>query len=240
MLALGIGDSVSVQVYGRPELTTTTYVADDGAIPVPLAGRVQVAGLSPADAAERIATAFREAKFLVDPQVTVLLLQSRSQQVSVLGAVQHPGRYVVEANATVMDLLAQAGGVAENGARTALLLRRDRDGRIERIPMDLQGLTRASVPLPEQTLHGGDSVFVPVAEQFYVYGEVQAPNMYRLEPGMTLEQALSRSGGVTARGSRKRIEIRRRGADGNYETHAGELAELVRADDVIRVKERIF
>jgi polysaccharide export outer membrane protein len=239
MLALGVGDSVSVQVYGRPELTITTYVADDGSIPVPLAGRVHVAGLAPADAAERIAAAYRDAKFLVDPQVTVLLLQSRSQLVSVLGAVQHPGRYVVEANSTVMDLLAQAGGVAENGARVVYLMRAGADGALERTALDLNGLSRSGVPLPSATLRGGDSVFVPQAEQFYVYGEVSAPNMYRLEPGMTVEQAISRSGGVTARGSRKRIEIRRREGDG-YVTRAGELAELVHAEDVIRVKERIF
>jgi len=239
MLALGVGDSVSVQVYGRPELTITTYVADDGSIPVPLAGRVHVAGLAPADAAEHIAAAYRDAKFLIDPQVTVLLLQSRSQLVSVLGAVQHPGRYVVEANSTVMDLLAQAGGVAENGARVVYLMRAGADGALERTALDLNGLSRSGVPLPSATLRGGDSVFVPQAEQFYVYGEVSAPNMYRLEPGMTVEQAISRSGGVTARGSRKRIEIRRREGDG-YVTRAGELAELVHAEDVIRVKERIF
>jgi polysaccharide export outer membrane protein len=239
MLALGAGDAVSVQVYGRPELTITTYVADDGSIPVPLAGRVPVAGLAPADAAERIAAAYRDAKFLVDPQVTVLLLQSRSQLVSVLGAVQRPGRYVIEAHDTVMDLLAQAGGVGENGARVVYLMRPGTDGKLERTALDLNGLSREGVPLPATTLRGGDSVFVPQAEQFYVYGEVTAPNMYRLEPGMTVEQAISRSGGVTARGSRKRIEIRRREGEG-YVTRAGELAELVRADDVIRVKERIF
>ena len=240
MLALGAGDSVSVQVYGRPELTLTTYVADDGAIPVPLAGRVPVSGLAPAEAAERIAAAYRQAKFLVDPQVTVLLLQSRSQQVSVLGAVQHPGRYVIDTNATVMDLLAQAGGIAENGARTVYLIHGGTDGKGARTAIDLNGLDRDGVPLPVANLHGGDSVFVPVAAQFYVYGEVQAPNMYRLEPGMTVEQAISRSGGVTARGSRKRIEVRRRGDDGSYITHPVELAEQVQAGDVIRVKERIF
>ena len=239
MLALGVGDSVSVQVYGRPELTITTYVADDGSIPVPLAGRVPVAGLAPADAAERIASAYRDAKFLVDPQVTVLLLQSRSQLVSVLGAVARPGRYVIEANGTVMDLLAQAGGVAENGARVVYLMRPGADGKVERSVLDLNGLSREGVPLPSTTLRGGDSVFVPQADHFYVYGEVQSPNMYRLEPGMTVEQAISRSGGVTARGSRKRIELRRREGEA-YVTRAGELAELVRADDVIRIKERIF
>src|SRR5258706_15608902 len=102
LLALGLGDAASMQVYGRPALTTTTYIADDGTIPVPLAGRVPVAGLSPADAAERVAAAFRDGKFLVDPQVTLFLVQMRSQQVSVLGAVRTPGRYPVESTATVM------------------------------------------------------------------------------------------------------------------------------------------
>jgi polysaccharide export outer membrane protein len=96
------------------------------------------------------------------------------------------------------------------------------------------------VPLPTLTLRGGDSVFVPPAEMFYVYGEVGAPNMYRLERGMTVEQAISRSGGITDKGSRRRIEIRRHEPDGSYVTRRGELVELVRADDVIRVKERIF
>jgi len=240
MLALGVGDSVSVQVYGRPELTLTTYVADDGSIPVPLAGRVPVVGLAPAEAADKIAAAYKMAKLLNDPQVTVLLLQSRSQQVSVLGAVARPGRYVIESNSTVMDLVAQAGGIGDNGARVVYLLRPGKDGKLQRTALDLNGLGHDGVPLPATVLHGGDSVYVPQAEQFYVYGEVQAPNMYRLEPGMTVEQALSRSGGVTARGSRKRIEIRRLEGEGNYVTRAGELAELVHAGDVIRVKERIF
>ena len=96
MLALGVGDAVSVQVYGRPELAITTYVADDGSIPVPLAGNVQVQGLSPSDAGQAVAAAFTKGKFLLNPQVTVFLVQFRSQQVSVLGAVRTPGRFIVE------------------------------------------------------------------------------------------------------------------------------------------------
>ena len=100
----------SFEVYGKPELSTTVYVSDDGTIPVPLAGGVQVAGQSPARAAQSIATAFRKGGLLVDPQVTVFLVQSRSQQVSVLGAVRTPGRFAVESRTTVLDVLAQAGG----------------------------------------------------------------------------------------------------------------------------------
>jgi polysaccharide export outer membrane protein len=137
LISVGPGDAVRLQVYGRPELDTTTYVADDGTIPVPLAGRVQVAGLSPADAQQRIAQAFRAGQFLVDPQVTLTLVQSRSQQVSVLGAVRTPGRYPIDSSATVMDALAQAGGITDLGSDVVFLLRPGADGAIEKREVSL-------------------------------------------------------------------------------------------------------
>lgn len=240
VLQLGVGDTVNIQVFGRPELATTTYVSDDGTVPVPLAGPVQVAGLSPAAAAQRVAAALREGQFLVNPQVTIILNQLRSQQVSVLGAVRSPARFPVDSRLTVFDLLAQAGGVTENGADLIYLLRPDKDGHITRYPIDLKGLSDGKRSLPLQTLRGGDVVYVPRASQFYIYGEVQSPNMYRLEPGMTVLQAISRSGGITQRGSDSRIEIKRRNADGGYETIRASLTDKLQADDVVRVKERIF
>jgi polysaccharide export outer membrane protein len=96
------------------------------------------------------------------------------------------------------------------------------------------------MPVPTLTLRGGDSLFVPPAEQFYIHGEVKAPNMYRLEPGMTVVQAISRGGGVTPRGSSNRIEIQRRKPDGSYKTSSAALGDVLQADDVIRIKERIF
>lgn len=240
LLALGVGDAVSVQVYGRPELNTTTYVADDGSIPVPLAGSVQVLGLSPFKAGQAVAAAFKKGKFLLDPQVTVFLVQFRSQQVSVLGAVRTPGRFVVESRTTVLDVLAQAGGTADNGGDTVILLRPDQDGTLVRTPINLKGLGSADQPLPTLTLKGGDSIFVPPADQFYIDGEVHTPNMYRLEPGMTVAQAMSRGGGITPRGSSSRIEIKRRRPDGSTLTRPAQLGDAVQANDVIHVKERFF
>ena len=240
LLTLGIGDAVSVQVYGRPELATTTYVSDDGTIPVPLAGDVAVAGLSPSQAGQRVATAFRKGDYLVNPQVTVLLVQFRSQQVSVLGAVRSPGRFVVESRTTLLDALAQAGGITESGGDVVAILRPDASGKVVRTTVDLNGLSNGSVPASMPMLRGGDSIFVPEADQFYINGEVQAPNMYRLRAGMTVVQAISRGGGITARGSSSRIEIRRRKADGSYQVRSAELSEIVLPNDVIRIKERIF
>ena len=76
-----------------------------------LQGYAEVAGLSPAQASAKIEGAFKTAKILVDPHVTLTVAQSRSQRVSVLGQVGTPGRYPIESNTSVVDLLAPAGGV---------------------------------------------------------------------------------------------------------------------------------
>ena len=240
VIKLGAGDTVAVQVYGRPEMTTSTYVADNGTIGMPLAGAVQVAGLSPADAANAVAAALRQGGFLVNPQVTVTLSQFRSQQISVLGEVKTPGRYSIESKTSVLDLLAQAGGETDNGADTIYVLRPQPNGGINRIAIDLRSLRDQSATIPTLPVRAGDSVYVPRADQYYIYGEVAQPNAYRLQPNMTVIQAVSRGGGITPRGSIQRIVISRRTADGKHVTIDAQPFDTLQADDVIRVKERIF
>ena len=240
IIQLGAGDSVSIQVYGQPDMTTTVYVSDNGTISVPLAGAVQVAGLSPAEAALSIEKALKDGGYLVDPHVTVTVTMSRSQRVSVLGQVAHPGIYPIESNTTIFDLLAQAGGELETGSEVIFLLRRDAAGIVQRYPIDLKGLADTRNAIPTPGLHGGDSIFVPQAEQFYIYGEVTAPNKYRVEPGMTVIEAIARAGGVTVRGSVRRVDIKRLGSNGSYVTVRAKLNDVVKANDVIHVKESIF
>lgn len=240
LITLGIGDTISMQVYGKPELSVTTSIADDGTIVVPLVGAVNIATLAPAQAASKIADALRNGEFLVNPQVSISLVQSRSAQVSVLGEVGKPGRYPVESSTTVFDLLALAGGRSVDGATVIYLLRTDAEGNTTRTPIDFGSLTNNQSELPSVRLRGGDTLFVPRADQFFVYGEVTTPNQYRLEPGMTVEQALARAGGITRRGSSGRIEIKRRLADGRMVTVHAKLNDPVQANDVIRVKESLF
>ena len=238
-IQLGAGDSVSIQVYGQPDLTTTVYVADDGTLPVPLAGPVQVAGLSPSDAAKRIEKALRDGSFLVAPQVTLTVTISRSQRVSVIGQVGRPGLYPIENNTSIFDLLAIAGGTLDTAADEIYVLRTDASGASQRYPVNLKGLQDQRGALPTQALHGGDTIIVPRAEQFYIYGEVTAPNKYRVEPNMTVIQAISRAGGVTLRGSESRVDIKRM-QNGSYVTIKAKLSDMVKPDDVIHVKESIF
>jgi polysaccharide export outer membrane protein len=240
LLQLGAGDSVTIQVYGQPDMGATVYVSDDGTVPVALVGSVEVAGLSPAQASLRIEKALRDGKFLVNPHVTLIVTQSRSQRVSVLGQVGTPGRYPIESNTSIFDLLAQAGGVKDDGADVVFLLRPDKDGKETRYPINLKLMVNGAAPAQTERLRGGDSVFVPRADQFYIYGEVTAPGKYKVEPGMTVVQAIARAGGVTLRGSQNRVEIKRHKPDGSDTTTKAKLGEAVQPDDVIRVKESIF
>ena len=236
---LGPGDSVTVQVYGQPDMTSTVLVANVGTIHIPLAGSVQVAGVTPIDAADRVAKALRDGGYFVNPQVTLTLNNSRSERVSVLGEVNHPGSYAIDPSTSIIDLVAAAGGLTPNGADEGFVRRRESDGHVASYTVDLKGPT-SSRDLPSQRLESGDELYVPTAQRVYVYGEVTTPNSYKVEPGMTVMQAIVRAGGITPRGSEHRVEIKRMGKDGQYVISKAKLNDLVQPDDVIRVKESIF
>ena len=237
---LGPGDSVTMHVFGQPDMDTVLGVADDGTIRVPLAGAIQVGGSSPETAARRVEKAFKDGGFFVDPHVTLTVTQSLSQRVSVLGEVKTPGRYPVDAKTTIIDLLAQAGGETEFASDTVYVLRTDPTGSVKRYPVNVKGLVGAGPSTPTQLLRAGDSVYVPRAAQFFILGEVQKPSMYKLEPNLTVLQAISLAGGVTPKGSDRRVEIKRAGKNGEQVVIKPKPNDLVQPEDVIRVKESIF
>lgn len=239
LLSLGPGDVVTMTIVGYPELRSVLYVANDGSISVPMAGVVQVGGMEPAAAAQRVAQAYSAGEYLVDPQVNLVVSESHSQQISVLGEVRSPGRFPVQTRLGVFDALALGGGVSELGADDVYVLRRE-GGRMARYDVDLHGALQGAQGSSYLELQPGDTVIVPRAEQFYIYGEVRAPNAYRLRPGMTVMQALALGGGLTERGSDRRVEIKRKQPDGDVHSLGAELGDRLQPDDVIYVKERFF
>src|SRR3569623_1770161 len=113
---LGPGDSIKVQVYQSPDLTVEARVSESGIINYPLVGRVNIGGLTVPDAESRIASALKAHKLLKSPQVNINVTQVRGSQVAVLGQVQKPGRFPLEAmNARVSDMVAAAGGITPQG-----------------------------------------------------------------------------------------------------------------------------
>lgn len=239
LIHLGPGDLVSVNVYGQPDMDGDVYVADDGTISVPLLGPVSVAQLSPVEAAHRVESALIGHQLLVRPHVTIQVVQSHSQLVSVLGEVAKPGRYPINPDTNVIQLLAEAGGETENGADFVYVLRNQAQGT-QRLRVNLTGLGDAKDPLPHDLLHAGDSVYVPRAQKIYVYGEVRSPGVYRFQPGMTVMEAITQAGGVDEKGSRRRLELKRTEPNGQVQVLHVRADDLVQPGDNIRVKQSIF
>jgi polysaccharide export outer membrane protein len=237
---LGAGDTVRIAVFPYPELTTETRLSEEGKVNMPMIGQVTLLGLTPEQAARRIADGLKSGNFIRNPQVDVTVMEARSRQVSVLGFVTRPGRYMLEgSSAKVSDVLAMAGGLVPEAADTAVVTRQS-GAQKESVNVDVAAIIRGGQGSKDVEVRSGDSVFVPKAPVVYVYGEVTRGGSYRLEPGMTVMQAISVAGGMTPRGSEKRIKVRRRGADGTLQERSASPADVVSADDVVYVREALF
>ena len=236
---MGTGDVLRITVYGQPDLTTEARVGDSGSISFPLIGDVKMAGITPAQGETEIAKRLSKGGFINEPFVTLNVVQYRGQQISVLGRVGRPGRHTLEKVSRVTDVLALAGGIAGDGADTITLIR-ERDGKTEHRDIDVIALFKPGGETSNEFVQDGDIINVARQPMFYIYGEVQRPGAFRLEQNMSLVQALSMGGGVTARGTQKGIKILRRDANGVMQEFEASLADPVKKDDVIYVKESLF
>jgi polysaccharide export outer membrane protein len=235
--ALGPGDSIRVTVFGNPDLTTETRLAAQGTIRMPLIGEIDLNGVTPTEAANRIAQRLKRGQFLKDPQVTVNLVQMRSRQVSVLGQVARPGRYVLEDHARVTDAIALAGGITPAGDEMVTVM--SGHDRVKQV-VNVANMYRTADTSANVELHNGDTVYVERAPVFYIYGEVQRAGAYRVDGELNVMQAISLGGGITPRGTERGLTIRRRMPNGGVEQLEVKPSDRVRADDVIYVKESLF
>lgn len=235
--ALGMGDMVRVTVFRNPDLTTEARVTERGTILFPMIGEVPVAGLSPSQAGARIADKLRNGKYVVNPEVTVSIAQVNSRQVSVLGNVNKPGRYPLDSvNVKLTDVLATAGGVAGTGADMVTVV----SSGNRKTDVDLAGMFRSGDLTKNVELQPGDTVYVHRAPMVYVYGEVQKGGAYRLEPNMTVMQAIALASGITPRGTERGVKVSRRGDNGSVRKMDVSLNDSVQPDDVIYVRESLF
>ena len=237
---LGAGDVIRIGVFQSPDLTLETRVAESGVVNFPLLGNVKLGGLTVNAAEKLIADGLRNGNFLRQPQVSIVVLQVRGNQVSVLGQVNRPGRYPIElAETRLSDMLAQAGGTAVNGADQVVLVG-VRDGRPFRLEVDLPTLFTAAGRDKDVPVANGDTIWVDRQPLVYIYGEVQRPGPMRLEREMTLLQALATGGGLTLRGTERGIRVHRREADGNTTVLTPAMTDKLREGDVVFVRESLF
>ncbi len=236
---LAAGDLVRVTVYNHPDLTTETRVTESGAVRFPLVGEVDVAGASASEAANRIGRALERGGFIRNPQVNLVVLEFRGQEVSALGQVNRPGRFPLQRPSRLIDVLAMAGGITPIGADSVVLIG-TRGGKPFRQEIDVNALFREGGEQLNVPVVNGDVLYVAREPRFYIYGEVQRPGSFRLEKNMSVVQALSVGGGLTQRGTQKGMRILRRSADGALQEIQAGLSDLLQPDDVIYVRESLF
>lgn len=238
-VVLGTGDVLKASVYGSPDLAIEARVSDAGTITFPLLGQVSVGGLTIPAAEKKIGALLESGGFLRKAQVNIIVTLLQSQQISVLGQVNRPGRYPVDGKRSVMDMLALAGGMNPDGGDTVSLVR-TRNGVTSKDVIDVIEMIRSGDMNRDFDLAPNDVIYVERAPRFYIYGEVQRPGAFRLERGMTEQQALSVGGGLTPRGTERGLRVKRRDRNGEPQFIKVRHDDVLQSDDVVYVQESWF
>ena len=237
---LGSGDVIRIAVFQNTDLTLETRITEAGVVSYPLLGVVRLGGLSVTEAEKHIADGLRNGNFLKNPQVTLVVLQVRGSQVSVLGQVNRPGRYPLEvAEMRLTEVLALAGGASPGGS-DVLVVTGLRSGQPFRQEVDLPTLFAPGGAAKDFIVLNGDTVWVERQPVVYIYGEVQRPGAMRLERDMTVLQALASGGGLTQRGTDKGIKVHRKAEGGKVQVIEPAMTEPLREGDVVFVRESLF
>jgi polysaccharide export outer membrane protein len=237
---LALGDTIRITVFQVPDLSLEARITEAGVISYPLLGSVNLAGLTVAEAEQRIAKGLRDGNFVRQPQVSITLIQARGNQVSVLGHVGRPGRYPLETGEVrLTDMLATAGGVAQGGSDLIVVVG-VRNNQPYRVEVDLPTVFGPNRRASDIMLHNSDVIWVERAPMIYMYGEVQRPGSMRLERNMTVMQALASAGGLSQRGTLRGLRVSRKDAEGRTREIEPQMTDTLRPDDVVFVRESVF
>jgi polysaccharide biosynthesis/export protein len=244
---VGPGDVLAVHVFYEPQLSGSFRVENDGHFGYPFLGRVSAGGRTVAAISTQLKDRLAEG-YLRNPQVTVDVETFRSQSVFVMGEVRTPGKYILSGSITLLDALAQAGSPTP-AASSEILILHPKAGFVDGPTLPAQRdaeVTRVSLREIEDgklsrnlTIRDGDTVFVPKAERFFVIGQVRNPGSYVLERNMTVLQAISTAGGISDRGSNRRLKIVRI-VDKKRKELDAKPTDVVQPGDTIVVPQRLL
>lgn len=123
-IPIGVGDLVHVDVFDVPELSRDVRVSQTGDVSYPLLpGLIHVAGLTTFQLEKQMEQLFLENGLVSHPQVSVFVKEQNSQPISIVGAVQHPMVYQVVRPTTLLQILADAGGIADDAGGDLIITR---------------------------------------------------------------------------------------------------------------------
>ena len=154
---IGPADQLEVAVFQADQLNRTVQVDGQGRIDLPLIGVMTAAGKSTKQLSTEIATAL-EAKYMRDPQVTVLVKEAVSQKVTVEGSVSQPGVYPVAGRTTLLQTIAMARGTEQDANEKRVAIFRTVNDKRAVAVFDLTAIRKGQAPDPD--VYGNDVVVV--------------------------------------------------------------------------------
>jgi polysaccharide export outer membrane protein len=208
---LGPGDILELTVFQVEELNTKIRVNGRSEIILPLLGKIDVKGKSITEVEDDVA--FRlEKDFLQDPQVSLFVEEYRSQQITVMGAVQQPDVYSVRQTRSIFEMLSLAGGLAPEASdrirvKTTQINAETGESEPQNLILSVKRLLAGSEAASYIRLSGGDSILVPEAGVVFVEGAVNKPGSFSMEGKTSVLKAIALAGGVPWTGSEGNVQV---------------------------------
>lgn len=246
---LGSDDVITISILagGEEQVAKDLVVGANGDINVPFIGKIKAAGLT-MEELEKVILKPLEKDFFVAPQVNLRIKEYQSLQFFVSGAVGSPGKYALDFIPTVMDLIANAGGVLPERGNLAYILRGVTDHEIseselektisktEPIKVDLSKLLDEGDMSGNIKLKSGDTLYIPLGSKLdqagtkiYVQGKVKSPGIFDYQPGITALSACIMAGGFDKFAAPNRARIIRQTQEGQ-ETIKLNLDKVISGD----------
>jgi len=231
---IGKDDLIGITVYDAPELTRTVRVDTDGDIRLPMIRQhIKAAGLYPAELEKAITTVLIQENVLVDPVVTVSVVEYRSRPITVVGAVKTPLTFQATGTVTLLDAISRAVGLADNAGSEILVsqsLSNTNDKSValtQRIPV--RGLISAEDPALNLHLEGGEEIRVPEAGRIFIVGNVKHPGAFFITDGSqsSVLKALALSEGLETFSAHKAYIYRLEGGNGGRNEIPIELKQIM-------------
>jgi polysaccharide biosynthesis/export protein len=157
---IGANDVLSVNVWKEPDISRSVPVRSDGKISLPLVGELQASGQTPRQLESEITKKLQN--YISEPEVTVIVTDSKSQKINILGMIARPGTYLLTGSTTVLDAIAMAGGFKDFAKQKSVyILRQGSDGTQKRISFNYKDVIKGKNPEQNIRLQAGDTIVVP-------------------------------------------------------------------------------
>lgn len=214
-------DVIDVVVYEEEDISRKGIrVSANGYISFPFIKQVKVGGLTTSEIEDLISRKLVEGNYILNAHVSVTVIDYKSKQYKVLGSVNGPGTYPLQAKERVLDAIAKSKGVDfENGGKEAMIIRTlnpdTTDARKIVIRINLPNLLKGGDQVSNLLLQDKDVFYVPKFDNYYILGQAKSTGSFPYqEKEITLVEAIGIAGGFTETAARNRVKIFRLDKEG--------------------------